>query len=553
MHAQRKTKTVVSAKDVLPTRLFPASFWRPRPGTPAFIAMAALLNVVLYHAPLYEFAAERLDIHGFGGVLTLSMLFVLVWFVTALLLGLASFISQSLLRPLCMLGAMFNAIALYFIQSYGVLLDKTMMGNIANTDWAEATALWHPKLLMYVAVFGLLPCLLIAWVKPRPVRRLRLGAFAAMLTIAGVGWAYAVSSTWLWIDKYASPVGSMILPWSYTFNLARYRMALWAATRQANPLPDASFGSDEKTVVVLVIGESARAQNYELYGYPRPTNPVLSAAGAVALADTQACATYTTQALQCILSPDDPGLRLAGASELLPSYLQRQGIDVIWRSNNSGEPPLKVATYERAKALSAECGGAKSCTHDELLLYGLEQRIRASPHRKVFVTLHLSGSHGPSYATKYPPSFEVFRPVCQSVELSQCTPESLLNAYDNTILYNDHVVGRAISLLKGLGDVSSTLLYISDHGESLGEYGLFLHGTPLSIAPDVQTKIPFVVWASSAFKRFHLIDDTVLARGKSHSQANIFHSVMGAFDMRSRIYKPGLDIYSTAPGSNGPR
>jgi lipid A ethanolaminephosphotransferase len=139
----------------------------------------------------------------------------------------------------------------------------------------------------------------------------------------------------------------------------------------------------------------------------------------------------------------------------------------------------------------------------------------------------------------------VFRPVCQSVELSQCTPESLVNAYDNTILYNDHVVGRAISLLKGLGNVSSTLMYISDHGESLGEHGLFLHGTPLAIAPDVQKKIPFLVWTSNAFNLSHHVDKASLATGESHSQANIFHSVMGAFDMRSSIYVPSLDIYST--------
>jgi lipid A ethanolaminephosphotransferase len=172
-------------------------------------------------------------------------------------------------------------------------------------------------------------------------------------------------------------------------------MALAAATRQATPLPSATFGRDEKTVVVLIIGESARAQNYSMYGYPRATNPVLSSSGALALADTQACATYTTEALQCILSPDDPGLRLAGATELLPSYLQRHGVDVIWRSNNSGEPPLKVATYERAKDLEAGCGNTEQCTHDELLLHGLELRIRNSQQSKVFVTLHLAGSHEP--------------------------------------------------------------------------------------------------------------------------------------------------------------
>ena len=516
---------------------------RPRLATPALIGAIALLNAALYHAPLFTFASARLDTRSFGGILTLVTLFVLVSLVTALALAFACLVSDRLLKPLCMLGAILNACALYFIHTYGVLLDRTMMGNVVNTDWVEATTLWHPKLLLYLVAFGLGPCLVLAGVRTRPVRRRRLAAFAGLLLVAGIGWLYGVSSTWLWVDKHARSLGGLILPWSYTINLARYQTSQQAALRQAAPLPNASFVSDEKTVVVLVIGESARARNFSLYGYGRATNPALSSSGAVALANAQACATYTTKALLCILSPDDPGLRLAGAAELLPSYLQRHGIDVIWRSNNWGEPPLKVGTYERAKDLEQNCSGTM-CTHDDLLLSGLGQRIRSSPARKVFVVLHQSGSHGPSYATKYPPAFEVFKPVCNSVELNQCTPQSLVNAYDNTILYTDHVVGRAIDLLKGLDGLPATLLYISDHGESLGEHGLYLHGAPMALAPNVQKEVPFVVWMSEAFQRRHGVDAARLARATAHSQANVFHSVMGAFDMRSSIYVPRLDIYA---------
>lgn len=536
------SKATIAAR-LLQGRLHAALRLRPRPRSTTLIGIVSLLNAALYHWPLYTYAAARLDTRSFGGNLTLATLFVVVALVTAVLLGVACMVSQRVLRPLCMIGAVLSGCALYFIQTYGVVLDKTMMGNVANTDFAEATTLLHPKLLLYVAAFGLVPCLWLAWVKPQRVHRLRIAALTAALLVAGVGWIYAASSTWLWIDKHARMLGGMILPWSYTINLARHQGAKWAAARQAAPLPDATFGSDDRTVVVLVIGESARARNFSLYGYPRATNPVLSSSGVVALANTQACATYTTAALQCILSHDDPGLRLAGSMELLPSYLQRHGVDVIWRSNNWGEPALRVATYERARDLEPGCRGAM-CTHDDLLLHGLEQRIRAAPSRKVFVVLHQSGSHGPSYATKVPPSFEVFRPVCNSVELNQCTPQALVNAYDNTILYTDHFVGRAIRLLEGLGDVASTLLYISDHGESLGEYGLYLHGTPFSIAPDVQKQVPFIVWMSGAFKRAHRTDEARLARGSTHSHANVFHSVMGAFDMRSSIYVPRLDIFA---------
>lgn len=519
---------------------------RPQLGTAAFIIAAALLNAALYHAPLFAFANARLDASSAGGLLSLATLFVLVAFVTALALALVALVSHRLLKPLCMLGALLNAGALYFIQTYGVLLDKTMMGNVMNTDVLEVTTLWHPKLLLYLLALGLGPCWLLAWVQLRPTRRLKLAGVAGLVLAFGMGWIYTASSTWLWFDKHARSIGGLILPWSYTANLARYQVSQWAASRQAQPLPDARFASDEKTVVILVIGESARRRNFSLYGYARETNPVLSASGAVPLANTQSCATYTTEALLCILSHDDPGLRLAGSMELLPSYLQRHGIDVIWRSNNWGEPPLKVGTYERAKDLERGCTGAM-CSHDDLLLSGLAQRILSSPARKVFVVLHQSGSHGPAYNTKIPSSFERYKPICDSVELSRCTPESLLNAYDNTILYTDHVLGRAIDLLKGMAGVPATLLYISDHGESLGEQGLYLHGTPMALAPDVQTEVPFVVWMSDGFQRRHRIDVAALARGTAHSQGQVFHSVMGAFDMRSSIYRPQLDIYTSSP------
>ena len=540
-----------------PNKLATASSWRvrlhaalqrgPHVGAPALIAAVALLNAALYHAPLFAFAGARLDALSFGGLLTLATLFVVVAFVTALALASVALVSQRLLKPLCMLGALLNAGVLYFIQAYGVLLDKTMMGNVLNTDVVEVTTLWHPKLVLYMLALGLGPCLLLAWVRLQPTRRLRLAGFAGLVLVFGVGWIYAASSTWLWIDKHARSIGGLILPWSYTINLARYQSSQWAASRQAEPLPDASFASDEKTVVILVIGESARRRNFSMYGYARETNPVLSASGAVPLANAQACATYTTEALLCMLSHDDPSFRMAGATELLPSYLQRHGIDVIWRSNNWGEPPLKVGTYERARDLERSCTGTL-CSHDDLLLSGLAQRIRNSPARKVFVVLHQSGSHGPAYNTKYPPSFERFKPVCDSVELNRCTRESLVNAYDNTILYTDHVVGRAIDLLKDMEGVTATLLYISDHGESLGEHGLYLHGTPMALAPDVQKEVPFVVWMSEGFQRRHRIDASTVARGTAHSQGQVFHSVMGAFDMQSSVYRPQLDIY--AAGTN---
>jgi lipid A ethanolaminephosphotransferase len=163
-----------------------------------------------------------------------------------------------------------------------------------------------------------------------------------------------------------------------------------------------------------------------------------------------------------------------------------------------------------------------------------------SKKQKILVVLHTKGSHGPSYNTQYPPKFEKYTPVCKSVELSKCSNEELINAYDNTIFYTDYFINKTINILKNLKNIPSMLIYASDHGESLGEYGLYLHGTPYSIAPDYQTKIPFMIWLSAEFKNQKNISSMV--QKKSHSHENIFHTIIGAYEMQTKIYKPNLDI-----------
>lgn len=516
--------------------------WRWQPDAAAFVILVSLANVALYHAPLYRFTAARVDLFTFNGATTLLTLLVAVYVVTAVVLFCASLVSRRLLKATAMVMALGNSIAVYFMDTYQAVLDKTMMGNVFTTDRAEVVSYLHPKLLLYFLLLGVLPCVLLAKFRIRTSRPVRTALHALATLIAGVGWIYLASGTWLWIDKNAKQLGGMVMPWSYVANAVRYQSSQLDAPEPIR-LPPATFTASGPTVVVLAIGEAARAGNFALYGYDRPTNPRLTALGAVPLADTTSCATYTTAAVGCILSPMRSG---SSDYEPLPNYLYRSGVDVIWRANNWGEPPhLEVATYQRARELREGCEGP-GCDHDEVLLNGLAERISTSDHERVFVVLHMRGSHGPAYYSEYPPRFEVFRPVCESVDLSECSRDALVNAYDNTILYTDYVLGLVIEMLRGMPDTPSALLYLSDHGESLGEYGLYLHGTPWTIAPDVQKIIPFLVWTSEAFRAREGISMDALARQAHHSQANVFHSVMGAFDMTSDVYDPTLDVFAAA-------
>jgi lipid A ethanolaminephosphotransferase len=444
-----------------------------------------------------------------------------------------------------MLIAIGNAVAVYFVVTYHVVLDETMMGNVLNTDFAESFEYLHPALIIYVLALGVLPCWVLARVRIRQTPRSHLAGLALACFFVTVIWCLLAARSWLWFDENSKRVGGMIMPWSYVINTGRYLVPRLLASDLQAPLPPATFSSSEKAVVVLVIGEAARAKNFQLYGYNRPTDPLLSKAGVVALRNATACATYTTAAVRCMLSNVDSGSPFSKRYEPLPSYLQRNGVDVIWRTRNWGEPPLKVQTYQKAGDLAADCAGAH-CAYDEVLLSGLEQRITAASSPRVFVVLHQSGSHGPAYYTKYPSEFEYFKPVCKSVELGNCTHDELVNAYDNTILYEDYFLSRVIDMLKQLQNTTALLIYVSDHGESLGEYGMYLHGIPYGIAPDVQKDIPFIVWMSDDFIHRKAVQPGRLEAQRAHSQRDIFHTVMGAFSMHSDAYMAEYDIFSEA-------
>ncbi len=513
------------------------------PSATTFIAAAAGANALLYHLPLFAFAAGNLTLASFTGGLTLATLLVVLLSETVLLLALLALASERLLKPFCMLAALGNALAVYFVVTYHVVLDETMMGNVLNTDFAESAEYLHPTLLVYVLALGVLPCWLLTRVHIRRTPRAQLAVFALACLAVTVLWCLLAARSWLWFDENSKRVGGMTMPWSYLINTGRYLAPKLLASEAQAPLPPASFASGGKTVVILVIGEAARAQNFQLYGYDRPTNPLLTKAGVVALRNATACATYTTAAVRCMLSNVDTGSPFARRYEPLPSYLQRSGVDVIWRSRNWGEPPIRVQTYQRAADLAPECAGPH-CAYDEILLTGLEQRIETSSSQRVFVVLHQSGSHGPAYYTKYPGEFEHFKPVCKSVELGKCTHDELVNAYDDTILYEDYFLSRVIGVLRELKDTAALLIYLSDHGESLGEYGMYLHGIPYALAPDVQKDIPFIVWMSDEFIRRKAVQIGRLEAQRTHSQRDVFHTVMGAFSMRSAAYLGEYDIFS---------
>jgi len=160
--------------------------------------------------------------------------------------------------------------------------------------------------------------------------------------------------------------------------------------------------------------------------------------------------------------------------------------------------------------------------------------------------VHQIGSHGPSYYLRYPRALEKFKPACQTSNFFDCTKEEIINAYDNSIAYTDKVTADLIALLKKQKHINTSMIYISDHGESLGENGLYLHGAPYFMAPKEQTMVPMIVWLSDTYQGLTGIKPECLKANsmQGYSHANLFHSLLGMAGVRTVEYKPSLDIFN---------
>lgn len=498
--------------------------------TYAFASWAGVLCTLLFHFPFFRFVLENSNYHSLSGAwLVLSLVLVMI-VANSFAFHLFLSLWEKLGKALLVISFLINSIALYFINTYGVIIDESMIGNVFNTNYSESSSYFSGKMVLYVLFLGVLPSIFFIRAK------LEKSSLKNTLRQLGGGLLFLVvmaflnAPNWLWIDKHSKQLGGLAMPWSYAVNTALFHIHKAQANQKEILLPDATISNPEKSVVVLVIGESARRENFSLYGYRKNTNPLLSQTPNLMHYLANSCATYTTAGVKCILEPKES----SDLYEILPNYLYRHGVEVIWRTSNWGEPPVHINDYQTASELRSHCQG-EDCPYDGVLLSGLKEKIQQSPKNKILVVLHTSTSHGPSYNEKYPPQFEVFRPVCQSVELSQCSEQELLNAYDNTIVYTDYLLHSVIQDLQTLKGYQSMMLYVSDHGESLGEKNLYMHGLPMSFAPKQQYEIPFLVWYSNPALQLKPLQEV--------SQHYVFHSVLRFLGVESPAYQPDLDLF----------
>lgn len=496
-----------------------------------FALLMSLFNFLFFHYSFLAYVFNNLNHKSFNGILLITSLFVLILLFNAFAFYLFLSLSRFVGKFLMVVTFMISSIATYFVNTYNIIIDKGMIGNVINTNYDEASSFFSVKLLLYIFLFGILPSIYIIKAKLITVKLKRFLATTLLTLLFFAAVIFANAANWLWIDKHDTTLGGLVMPWSYTVNTARFYIHKHQSNRKEILLPDATIKDNKKSVLVLVIGESARSKNFSLYGYEKNTNPLLSETPNLFHFPAVSCATYTTAGMKCILEHKKSN----DLYEILPNYLFRNNVSVVWRTTNWGEPPVHIKTYQNRKTLMPDYKGENG-NYDEILLSGLKEQILESEHNKVLIILHTSTSHGPTYSKKYPPRFEIFTPVCNSVELADCSQEELINAYDNTIVYTDYLLHSLIELLKELKEYDSSMMFVSDHGESLGEKNLYMHGMPMSIAPREQYEIPFIVWVSDSLRQ--------LKPNESLTQNHVFHSVLNFLGVESPIYEEKLNIYN---------
>jgi lipid A ethanolaminephosphotransferase len=541
---------------------------RPTLRVESLVALIALYCVVFGNGPWWSAVSAGRSWGDPGTWLFMSACFVLLVALHFIILSLLA--ARVTVKPWLTLVIVATSFAVYWMRTYAVLLDSTMLRNVVRTDVREARELLSLTLLGNVLLWAAPPTVFIWWVQlsSRPVLRalgFRLATMAIALVLC-VGAVLSISRDFTSLMRNRHEVRFMVTPGNLIYGLVRNavtdvrvvnasKITLGADARETR---DAT-NSSRPRVFVFVLGETARAHNFSLFGYDRPTNPELPKLNIIAFPNVKSCGTSTEVSVPCLFSPygrADYDEELIHRTEGMLHVMSHAGLALTWIDNQSGCKGVCDAQgleYRKPDISFAPdlCEG-EDCL-DEILVRSLKADLESIKGDTVIV-MHQMGNHGPAYYRRYPPEFRRFTPDCETTELRKCSAAEVVNAYDNAILYTDHVLAEIIGVLDGQSQRFDTaFLYVSDHGESLGESGLYLHGIPYAFAPDLQTHVPMILWMSDGFAAASKVDVDCL-RGRAdaaYSHDNIFHSLLGILDVVTSVYNRDRDLFAPCRKSAG--
>ena len=534
---------------------------RPVVSRLTYIILFALYIALALNVVFYRQAFSLLPVDSLHNTLVFLSMPVVAFAVMAICLAIASVIRLE--KLLVTLFILLSASAQYFMKNYGVIIDRSMITNIFDTTPAESYALLSGQMIVVLGLTALLFIALAWWIKIKPAANLWRGALMRVGTVL-VSALLIVLVAGLFYKDYASLFrNNKELVKSLNPSNSIVALNSWYFHHKMDNLPLVKIGEDaqqkaimkngpRKNLTIIVLGETSRAANFSLGGYDRDTNPLLAKDNVVYFPKTTSCGTATAVSVPCMFS-NMPRARydesLAHHQEGLLDIIQRAGIQVLWNDNDGGckgacdRVPHQDMTAMKlpGQCIDGEC-------YDDVLFHDLEKTIDSMQGDGVIV-LHTIGSHGPTYYNRYPPQFRRFTPTCDTSEIQSCSQEQLKNTYDNTILYIDYIVDKAINLLQSKQDKFTTsLVYLSDHGESLGENGVYLHGLPYSIAPETQKHVPMLLWLSDDYQKRYGVNYDCLqkqAKENDYSQDNLFSTVLGMTGVETKEYHAADDILAT--------
>jgi lipid A ethanolaminephosphotransferase len=478
------------------------------------------------------------------------------------------------LKPVISLFLISAALGAYFMLSYGVVIDSAMMVNVMHTDLRESSDLASWKLVLVLLFLAVLPIVLLWKTQVKRFRLFKSLRNNALLFVAGA--TISVIAVLPIYQDFASTMRNnmqlrfLVNPLNSFYGLSQLAMQpLQTGVNTLQPIAqDAKLGQTypdqaKSPLLILVVGETARSGNFGINGYARDTTPELKqlqknldGTGSLnSFENAWSCGTSTATSLPCMFS--HLGKTAFEESETnyenLLDVLERAGVAVIWLENQSGCKGICDRIYRDStqKMNVPELCNTGEC-FDEIMLRRLTERFDTIPFQKlstgVVVVMHQMGSHGPAYYKRAPEAFKKFKPECATNALQDCSKALVINAYDNTIAYTDHFLSKVVAYLKEKTPHAQTaMMYVADHGESLGENNIYLHGLPYLIAPDVQKHVPWISWLSNDFMTSRKLNATCLTTQstKKLSHDNYFHSVLGLMDIQTQLYKSELDIFAS--------
>lgn len=528
--------------------------------------------------PLWQQVWALPEVGGLRGALFIAGFGVLVFGLLTATLALCAW--PRAFKPMAVLALLSAAGASHFMREYSTVIDPSMLLNVIHTDAREVRDLLSPGLLWTLLWVGVAPSVWL-WRQPVAWQQPQTGGWKPWLGWAGkrllrnlglivLGLALGAAALMAIFQDFASvmrnhkQVRYLINPLNSFYAVTSATLA--SAPHATKPLlpigEDARLGPTyapqaRPLLLVMVVGETARAANFSFNGYPRQTTPLLAELartdGLLWFGNTRSCGTNTQASVPCMFSHHGKQAHEASKDryENLVDVLQRAGLAVTWIDNQSGCKGVcdRVPNINTREGSDPQLCPGGECL-DGIMLKTLPEQLKALPadarQRGTVVVFHQMGNHGPAYFKRSPASHKAFQPECTQNALQACAREEVVNAYDNALRYTDQVLADTIAWLK-TQDADTGLIYMSDHGESLGENNLYLHGLPYAIAPDEQKQVPWVTWLSPALKKRLNLDDACLRTlgERAWSHDNLFHSLLGLADVQTQVYQAAMNAFGT--------